>query len=173
MTKKWYIIKAQSNSENKAAQNLQESISKQGLDLEVEKIIVPEEEISSLVNGKKKIVKKRIYPGYILIQMTISPKLSQLILNTKKITGFVGASNFSPTAISDTEAEKMIGLRDSKNKSHSFLKGDIVIIKNGGFSNFKGEIVEVEKDKAKLKVSIFGRSTDVEVSLSDIEKQLN
>lgn len=173
MTKKWYIIKAQSNSENKAAQNLKDILIKNNLEIDVEKIVVPEEELASMVNGKRKVVKKRIYPGYILIQMDLSPKLSQLILNTKKITGFVGVNNHTPTPISELEAEKMLGFRDSKNKAHSFIKGDIVLIKTGGFSNFKGEIVEIEKEKAKLKVSIFGRPTDVEVDLSDIEKQIN
>ena len=175
MGKKWYVVHTYSGYENRAKLSLEERIKREGLEEYFGEILVPTEEVVEMVKGEKRSSKRKFFPGYMLVQMEMDNRTWHLVKNTPKVTGFVG-SGTNPPAIPDAEVErltKQIEEGTLKPKTMvSFENGDNVRITDGPFSNFNGVIEDVNEEKSKLRVlvSIFGRSTPVELDFSQVEK---
>jgi len=172
---KWYIAKTLTGQENKISKTLRERIINHKLGEFFSQILVPEESVTSHANGKKRTIKKKFFPGYILLKMVMTDKTWHLVNATDKITGFVGGTTTRPQPISDEEAAYMTNQSDEGVKrtrtSVNFSEGDQVKVIEGPFASFVGTIEAVnEKGKIKVNVSIFGRPTPVELDYSQVEK---
>ncbi|PIQ55412.1 MAG: transcription termination/antitermination protein NusG [Bdellovibrionales bacterium CG12_big_fil_rev_8_21_14_0_65_38_15] len=172
---KWYIAKTLTGQENKISKTLRERIINHKLGEFFSQILVPEESVTSHANGKKRTIKKKFFPGYILLKMVMTDKTWHLVNATDKITGFVGGTSTRPQPISDEEAAYMTNQSDEGVKrtrtSVNFSEGDQVKVIEGPFASFVGTIEAVnEKGKIKVNVSIFGRPTPVELDYSQVEK---
>lgn len=174
---KWYVAHALTGHENKVARTLKQNIFNKKLVSEFAEILIPEETVVSNVNGKKRSIKKKFFPGYILLKMKMSDASWHLVKNTDKITGFLGGNKKKPTPISDAEAAEMLGtgaeggFERPKRTACNFSEGDSVKVTEGPFATFVGTIEAVsEKGKLKVNVSIFGRPTPVELDFTQVEK---
>lgn len=172
---KWYIAKAQIGQENKVTKTLKENIMNHKMTEFFAEIMVPEESVVTTANGKKKTIKKKFFPGYVLIKMIMNDKTWHLVRSTDKITGFVGGSQDRPSPITEEEAAYMTSqMEDGFKKprtSVNFSEGESVKVIEGPFTNFVGTIEAVnDKGKIKVNVSIFGRPTPVELDFSQVEK---
>ena len=172
---KWYIIKAHTGQENKVMKALKERIVNYKMTESFSEILVPEETVVTTQNGKKKSLKKKFFPGYVLIKMIMNDKTWHLIRGTDKISGFVGGTADKPASISSEEVSYMTrqvedGFKKPRNVVN-FSEGESVKVVEGPFINFVGTIETVnEKGKIKVNVSIFGRPTPVELDFSQVEK---
>lgn len=171
----WYVVHTYSGFENKAKLALEERIKSLKKEPFFAEIIVPEENVVELVKGQKKTTKRRFFPGYILVKMILTDETWHIVKETPKITGFVG-DKVKPVPVPETEVQKMTnriaeGQMKPKHKI-SFSEGENVRVIDGPFSNFSGIVEDVNQDKGKLKVlvSIFGRSTPVELDFIQVEK---
>lgn len=172
---KWYVIRALTGQENKVAKTLKERVLNLSMGEYFSQIVVPEENVVSNVNGKKRNVKKKFYPGYVLVRMILNDKTWHVVQGTEKITGFLGGSKDKPTAITDQEAAVMLNQAvDGVKKvraSVNFSEGDQVKVIEGPFASFVGTIEAVsDKGKVKVNVSIFGRPTPVELDFTQVER---
>ena len=172
---KWYIAKTATGQESKVSHSLKESIINHKLADFFSRILVPEETVVSNAGGKKRTLKKKFFPGYILIKMIMNDRTWHLVKNTDKITGFVGGTTSNPAPISEAEAESMLGQLEGGFKkpksSASFNEGDSVKVVEGPFATFVGTVEAVsDKGKVKVNVSIFGRPTPVELDFNQVEK---
>lgn len=175
MELKWYIVHTYSGFENKVKKNLEERIKGLGQDPLFGKILVPTEQVVELKKGVKRTSSRKFYPGYILVQMALTEETWHTVKETAKVTGFVGGG-VKPTPIPDDEAERIVrqmeeGVTKPKPK-YKFEEGDEVRVIDGPFSNFQGVVEEVKHDKEKLRVliTIFGRSTPVELDFIQVNK---
>ncbi len=175
MAHKWYIIHVYSGFENKVKANLEERIASSGFPEKFGEIVVPTEQVVELVKGKRKTSNRKFYPGYILVSMELDEDTWHLVKNTAKVTGFLGGRD-RPVAITDEEAEQILNRMEAgKNKPQPkflFETGDEVRVVDGPFTNFNGVVEDVnpEKGKVKVLVSIFGRSTPVELDFVQVAK---
>lgn len=172
---KWYIAKAQTGQENKVTKSLKERIVNHKMTEFFSDILVPEETVVTTANGKKKTIKKKFFPGYVLIKMIMNDKTWHLVKSTDKITGFIGGTLDKPAPITNEEAAYMTSQMEEGFKkprtSVSFTEGESVKVTEGPFANFVGTIEAVnEKGKVKVNVSIFGRPTPVELDFTQVEK---
>ncbi|MBH47056.1 MAG: transcription termination/antitermination protein NusG [Halobacteriovorax sp.] len=172
---KWYIAKTLTGQENKIAKTLRERIINHKLGEFFSQILVPEESVTTHAGGKKRTIKKKFFPGYILVKMVMTDKTWHLVNATDKITGFVGGTSTRPQPISEEEAAYMTNQSDEGVKrtrtSVNFSEGDQVKVIEGPFASFVGTVENVnEKGKIKVNVSIFGRPTPVELDYSQVEK---
>jgi transcriptional antiterminator NusG len=172
---KWYIAKAQTGQENKVTKSLKERIVNYKMTDLFSDILVPEESVVTTANGKKKTIKKKFFPGYVLIKMIMNDKTWHLVKSTDKITGFVGGTLDRQAPITNEEAAFMISQMEEGFKkprtSINFAEGESVKVIEGPFTNFIGTIENVnEKGKVKVNVSIFGRPTPVVLDFTQIEK---
>jgi transcriptional antiterminator NusG len=172
---KWYIAKAQTGQENKVTKSLKERIVNYKMTDLFSEILVPEETVVTTANGKKKTIKKKFFPGYVLIKMIMNDKTWHLVKSTDKITGFVGGTLDKPAPITNEEAAYMTSqMEDGFKKprtSINFSEGESVKVIEGPFANFVGTIEAVsDKGKIKVNVSIFGRPTPVELDFTQVEK---
>jgi transcriptional antiterminator NusG len=171
----WYVVHTYSGFENKAKSALEERIKSLKKESFFAEIIVPEENVIELVKGQKKTSKKRFFPGYILVKMQLTQDTWHIVRNTPKITGFVG-NKVKPVPVPESDVEKMIHrIAEGHTKPRprvSFREGESVRVVDGPFANFSGTVEDVNPDKAKVKVlvSIFGRSTPVELDFIQVEK---
>lgn len=172
---KWYVVHTYSGFEHKVKTNLEERIKTLGQEKYYGKILVPTEQVIELKKGHKKTSSRKFYPGYIMIQMVLNEETWHTVRNTAKVTGFVGGG-IKPAPIPDEEAERVIrqveeGISKPKPK-YRFEEGDEVRVIDGPFNNFQGSVQEVKQDKEKLKVliTIFGRSTPVELDFIQVHK---
>jgi transcriptional antiterminator NusG len=172
---KWYIVHTYSGFENKVKVALEEQVRSQGKQDLISEVLVPTEKVVELVKGERKTSSRKFYPGYVLIKMELNDETWHLVKDTPKVTGFVG-EKVRPVPIPDDEAEKVIaqmaeGAVRPKPKFF-FEEGDEVRVIDGPFSNFNGVVEEVKPDKGKIKVliSIFGRSTPVELDFVQVAK---
>ena len=175
MALKWYIVHTYSGFEYKVKKSLEERVKALGQDKYFGKILVPTEQVVELKKGQKKTSSRKFYPGYILVQMELNEETWHTVKDTAKVTGFVGGE-VKPTPIPEEEAEKIIkqmeeGFTKPKPK-YQFEEGDEVRVIDGPFSNFQGIVEEVKPDKEKLRVliTIFGRSTPVELDFIQVNK---
>ena len=171
----WYIVHTYSGFENKAKVALEERIRSMKRDAFFGEVIVPEESVVELVKGQKRTTKKRFFPGYILVKMHLNEETWHIVKDTPKITGFVG-DKIKPVPISEAEVMKMTnriaeGVAKPRHRV-SFTEGENVRVVDGPFANFNGVVEGVNPDKGKVKVlvSIFGRSTPVELDYIQVEK---
>lgn len=163
---KWYVVQVMSTHEKKAKKALEEHLQKSGMSDLIEKVLLPTENVSEVRKGQQKVVEKRLWPGYLLVKMTMTDESWQYVKNTTGVIEFLGGDN--PTALTDREVEEI--LRDLEEKKerviqkHKFDIGDRVKIIDGVFVNFIGTVTEVFHDKGRLSVmvSIFGRDTRVD-----------
>jgi transcriptional antiterminator NusG len=172
---KWYIAKAQTGQENKVTKSLKERIVNHKMTEFFSDILVPEETVVTTAGGKKKTIKKKFFPGYVLIKMIMNDKTWHLVKSTDKITGFIGGTLDKPAPITNEEAAYMTSqMEDGFKKprtSVNFTEGESVKVIEGPFANFVGTIEAVnEKGKVKVNVSIFGRPTPVELDFTQVEK---
>lgn len=173
---KWYIAKTLTGQENKVIKSLKERIVNHKMTEFFSQIIVPEETVVSNVNGKKRSIKRKYFPGYVLIKMIMNDRTWHLVKNTDKVSGFVGGTPDKPLPISDAEAAYMTnqgdeGLSKKTKSSINFSEGESVKVIEGPFTSFVGTVETVnEKGRLKVNVSIFGRPTPVELDVSQVEK---
>lgn len=174
---KWYIAHALSGYEKRVTKTLKERILNHNMSEFFSRIFVPEEEVTTSVNGKKRTIKKKFFPGYVLIKMVMNDNTWHLVKNTDKITGFIGGTKEKPFPISDEEAAGMLnqGNPSAGGKKTrviaDFDEGDSVKVLEGPFATFVGTVESVnEKGKVKVNVSIFGRPTPVELDGHQIER---
>lgn len=172
--KHWYVVHAQSGFENKAKQALEERIRKFKVENLFGQIMVPQETAVELVNGQKRSVNRKFFPGYILVEMVMNEDTWHLVKETSKITGFVGDA-LDPSPLSPDEVKRIVeGAEDgpAARSKLSFSQGDTVRVVDGPFKEFNGTIEEVSPEKGRVKVliSIFGRATPVELDFVQVEK---
>lgn len=176
MAKRWYVVHAYSGFEKSVQRALQERIERAGMQDKFEQILVPVEEVVEMKSGQKSISERKFFPGYVLVQMEMDDETWHLVKNTPKVTGFVGGSAQKPTPITEKEvASLMQQIQDGVEKPRPkvlFEVGEAVRVKEGPFTDFHGNVEDVNYDKSKLRVSvlIFGRSTPVELEFSQVEK---
>ena len=175
MELKWYIVHTYSGFENRVRLALQEKIKSLGKEEFFSKIIVPTEQVVELVKGKKRTSSRKFYPGYILVQMVLTDETWHIVQDVDKVTGFLGGK-MKPAPISEEEAQRILTrMEDGREKPKPkffFEEGDEIRVIDGPFNNFNGIVDEVKPDKAKLRVliSIFGRSTPVELDFVQVTK---
>jgi transcription termination/antitermination protein NusG len=172
---KWYIIHAYSGFERKVKESLESRIQAYGLHQKIGRIMIPTEPVTELRNGKKYTIERVFLPGYVLVEMELDNDLWHIIKNTPRVTGFLGTGD-SPVALSEQEVSSIIFRADvSKDKPKlkvKFQKNEAVRINEGPFANFNGIVDDVNEDRQTLKVmvTIFGRSTPVELEFSKVDK---
>jgi len=172
---KWYIIHAYSGFERKVKESLESRIQAYGLQQKIGRIMIPTEPVTELRNGKKYTIERVFLPGYVLVEMELDNDLWHIIKNTPRVTGFLGTGD-SPVALSEQEVSSILFRADvSKEKPKlkvKFQKNEAVRINEGPFANFNGVVDDVNEDRQTLKVmvTIFGRSTPVELEFSKVDK---
>ena len=175
MAKRWYVVHVFSGSEKRVCQNIEEQIISKDMGSLIEEVLVPTEEVVEIRRGAKVQSEKKFFPGYILIKMEMTDETWHLIKSQSKVTGFLGAKD-KPIAISNAEAKRLIdqiseGI-DRPRSSVVYEIGEEVRVSDGPFQSFNGLVEEIDEDKSRLKVavSIFGRSTPVDLEYSQVEK---
>jgi transcriptional antiterminator NusG len=175
-TKKWYVVHAFSGMEKSVAKDLQERIDRADMQESFGEILVPVEEVVEIRKGQKSISERRFFPGYVLVEMSMNEQTWHLVKNTNKVTGFVGGSSSKPSPISQAEVNKIMAqMKEGVEKPRPkvlFETGEIVRVKEGPFADFNGNVEEVnyEKNRMRVSVTIFGRSTPVELEFGQVEK---
>lgn len=176
LPKRWYVVHAYSGMEKAVERNLRERIDRAGMQDKFGRILVPTEEVVELKNGKKAVTERRFFPGYVLVEMVMDDDTWHLVKHTSKVTGFVGGAKNRPAPISEAEVMKIVNqMQEGVEKPRPKVEwtvGEVVRVKEGPFTDFNGAIEEVNYDKSKVRVSvtIFGRSTPVELDFSQVEK---
>jgi transcriptional antiterminator NusG len=172
---KWYIVHVYSGFENKVKLALEERIASSPNPEKFGEVLVPTEEIVELVKGKRKTSSRKFYPGYILVRMALDDETWHIVNDTAKVTGFLGGRE-KPTPITDEEADQILNRMEAgklkPQPKYFFETGDEVRVIDGPFTNFNGTVEEVNPEKGKIKVlvSIFGRSTPVELEFVQVSK---
>ena len=173
---RWYVVHAYSGMEKAVERNIRESIARAGMETKFGRILVPTEEVVEMKNGQKKTTERRFFPGYVLVEMIMDDDTWHLVKHTNKVTGFVGGAKNRPAPISEEEVMKIVNqMREGSDKPRhkvEFVVGELVRVKDGPFTDFNGSVEEVnyEKSKMRVAVTIFGRSTPVELEFSQVEK---
>lgn len=176
MEKSWYVVHTYSGYENKVKTNLEKRVETMGMQDKIFRVVVPEEEEREIKNNKEKITKKKVFPGYVLVEIIMTDDSWYVVRNTPGVTGFVGSagSGSKPTALLPEEVEmilKQMGM-DEQHADFDFELKETVLVQEGPFANFEGTIEEIDTDKRKVKVHVdmFGRQTPVELDFTQIEK---
>jgi transcription termination/antitermination protein NusG len=176
MNKKWFVVHAYSGFEKSVQRTLQDRIRRAGMQDQFGQILVPVEEVVEMRSGQKNISERKFFPGYVLVEMEMTDETWHLVKNTPKVTGFVGGTATKPTPISEKEVQNILHqIQEGVEKPRPkvlFEIGEAVRVKEGPFADFHGNVEDVNYDKSKLRVSvtIFGRSTPVELEFGQVEK---
>ena len=175
MPKRWYVVHVYSGFEKKIAQQIKEQAAQSGLADQFEEVLVPTEQVMEVRRGQKVNTEHKFFPGYVLVKMDLTDDAWHLVKNTPKVTGFLG-SKTKPSPISEAEAIRILkqnqeGVERAR-PAVLFEIGEQVRVADGPFTSFNGTVEEVDEDKGRLKVSvsIFGRSTPVELEYGQVEK---
>jgi len=172
---KWYILHAYSGFERKVRESIQSRVQAFGLQDKVGRVMIPTEPVTEIVNGKKRTVERVFLPGYVLVEMELDSHMWHVLKDTPKVTGFLGTGD-KPVALTEEEVGTLLYRSDSsKDKPRmkiKFEKNESVRITEGPFANFNGIVDEINEDRETLKVmvTIFGRSTPVELEFGKVEK---
>ena len=175
VSKHWYIVHTYSGFENKVKESLEQRVAAYGLQTDIGEVLIPTEDIIEKRGGREVKSARRFFPGYILVEMNMTDHAWHVVKNTPKVTGFVGAGS-KPTPLSKDEVEQILTqVRSAAEKpkpKYMFEKGEQVRINEGPFTSFNGVVDEVNLDRNTLKVmvTIFGRSTPVELDFLQVEK---
>ncbi len=175
MAKKWYIVHTYSGFEGKVRESLRQRADAMGMGEVIEDILIPTEEVVEIRDGKKTRSTRKFFPGYVLVKMEMSDTAWHVVKNTPKVTGFVGTGN-KPVPLSDDEVERIVHqvavAADQPKPKLEYRTGESVRIVDGPFSNFTGQVEEVNEDRSTLKVmvTIFGRATPVELGFLQVGK---
>jgi transcriptional antiterminator NusG len=175
--KKWYVIHTYSGYENKVMANLERKVKSMGMDDMITQILVPmEDEVDIKEDGQKRIVKRKVFPGYVLVEMEVNDRSWYVVRNTPGVTGFVGSAT-KPIPLEPDEVKRILksqGLDNEPRPRISVEMGEQVRITAGPFENFIATITEINDEKGTVKglIDMFGRETTVEVDFSQIEKNL-
>ena len=173
---RWYIVHAYSGMEKAVERNITERINRAGMQNKFGRILVPTEEVVEMRNGKRKTTERRLFPGYVFVEMVMEDDTWHLVKHTSKVTGFVGGAKNRPAPISEAEIQKIVDQvqegNDKPRHKIEFMVGELVRVKEVPFTDFNGSVEEVNYEKSRLRVSvaIFGRSTPVELEFSQVEK---
>ena len=178
MTMRWYVVHAYSGFEKTVQRTLLERISRAGMQDMFGKILVPTEEVVEMKGGQKNISERKFFPGYVLVEMDMTDEAWHLVKNTAKVTGFVGAAHGrKPPPISEKEVQAIMhqmqeGVDKPRKPAVVFEVGEQVRVADGPFTSFMGTVEEVDEERGRVKVSvsIFGRSTPVELEYGQVEK---
>lgn len=176
MAKRWYVVHAFSGMEKSVSRAIQERIDRAGMQDQFGQILVPTEEVVEIRGGQKALSERRFFPGYVLVEMEMNEQTWHLVKNTNKVTGFVGGSASKPTPISQSEVDKIMAqMQEGVEKPRPkvlFEVGEVVRVREGPFTDFNGNVEEVnyEKNRLRVSVTIFGRSTPVELEFGQVEK---
>lgn len=176
MALRWYVVQAFSGYENKVKALLEERIQLAGLEDSFGEVLVPTEEVVEMRAGQKRRSERKFFPGYVLVQMEMSEEAWQVVRNTPRVMGFIGGTSDRPAPITEKEANAILNrIEDSGDKPKPktlFEPGEMVRVTDGPFADFNGviESVNYEKSRVQVSVSIFGRSTPVELEFSQVEK---
>jgi transcription termination/antitermination protein NusG len=176
MALRWYVVHAYSNFENKVKQALEERVKREGLEQYFGQILVPTEEVVEMRMGQQRKSERKFFPGYVLVQMELTDETWHLVKDVPRVLGFIGGTSDRPAPISEKEAMSILdrvqeGIDKPRPKT-LFEAGEVIRVIDGPFKDFNGVVEEVNYDKNKLKISvlIFGRSTSVELGFSQVEK---
>lgn len=173
---RWYIVHAYSGMEKAVERNITERIARSGMQSKFGRILVPSEEVVEMRNGVRRTTERRLFPGYVFVEMVMEDDTWHLVKHTSKVTGFVGGAKNRPAPISEEEIRKIVdqmqeGTEKPRHKIE-FMAGELVRVKEGPFADFNGSVEEVnyEKNRLRVSVTIFGRATPVELEFSQVEK---
>ena len=173
---RWYIVHAYSGMEKAVERNIAERIARASMQDKFGRVLVPTEEVVEMKNGQRKTTERRLFPGYVFVEMIMDDESWHLVKHTNKVTGFVGGAKNRPAPISEAEVQKIVSqMQEGTDKPRhkvEFMVGELVRVKEGPFTDFNGSVEDVNYEKSRVRVSvmIFGRSTPVELEFSQIEK---
>ncbi|AWI81878.1 MAG: transcription termination/antitermination protein NusG [Betaproteobacteria bacterium HGW-Betaproteobacteria-13] len=176
MTKRWYVVHAYSGFEKSVQRALVDRITRAGMQDAFGQILVPVEEVVEMKGGQKSITERKFFPGYVLVEMEMNDESWHLVKSTPKVTGFVGGTANKPSPITEKEVDKIMQqMQEGVEKPRPkvlFEAGEVVRVKEGPFTDFHGAVEDVNYEKSKLRVAvtIFGRSTPVELDFAQVEK---
>ena len=176
MAKRWYSVSVLSNFEKKIAEQIRTKVAEQGLEEQIDEVLVPTEEVIEVRRGKKVTSERRFMPGYVLVHMEMSDEGYHLINSINRVTGFLGPQG-RPMPMRDAEVQQILGrVEEGQEAPRTLIRFDIgekVKVKDGPFEDFDGMVEEVDEDNQRLKVtvSIFGRATPVELEFTQVAKQ--
>jgi transcriptional antiterminator NusG len=176
---RWYVVHTQSGYEKKVKQNLEARISSMNMEDSIHEVVIPMEDVVEFKNGKKQVVQKKVFPGYLLVRCDMTDDSWYVIRNTPGITGFVG-QGAKPSPLPRRDVENFLTVKEEGEEIATkrgkprleYEQGETVRVKEGPFADFSGEIVEINEDQLKVKVlvNIFGRETPVELEFSQVAK---
>lgn len=176
MSKRWYVVHAYSGFENQVKRSLLERVTRFGMEDLFGEILVPTEEVVEMRGGQQRRSERKFFPGYVLVQMEMNDETWHLVKDVPRVMGFIGGTGDRPAPITDREAEAILqrvqeGVEKPRPKV-LFEPGEVVRVIDGPFNDFNGVVEDVDYDKSRLKVSvsIFGRSTPVDLEFSQVEK---
>ena len=176
MDLRWYIVHAYSGMEKAVERNIAERVARAGMQQKFGRVLVPTEEVVEMKNGQRKTTERRLFPGYVFVEMVMDDETWHLVKHTSKVTGFVGGAKNKPAPISEDEVQKIVSqMQEGTDKPRhkiEFMVGELVRVKEGPFTDFNGSVEDVNYEKSRVRVSvmIFGRSTPVELEFSQVEK---
>lgn len=176
MSKQWYVVHAYSNFEAKVKASIEEHVRLAGMEDKFGEIMIPTEEVVEIRGGTKRRSERKFFPGYVLVEMEMTDETWHLIKNVPKVMGFIGGTKDRPAPISDKEAMAIMGaVKEGVEKPKPkvlYQPGEVVRVTEGPFNDFNGVVEEVDYDRNRLKVAvlIFGRSTPVELEFGQVEK---
>jgi transcriptional antiterminator NusG len=172
--KNWYVIHTYSGYENKVKANLEKKVHSMAMENEIFRVLVPMEDEVEIKDGKKKISKKKVFPGYVLVEMIVNDKSWYVVRNTPGVTGFVG-SGTKPIPLTAAEIKhilKSMGMEEIKHRKIDVSLKEQIRITSGAFENWTATVIDIHSDRGKLKVlvNMFGRETPVELDYTQVEK---